>query len=265
MKVETSMMAYSRISYLLSCFFSALIYSPAAIAQTSYVQRGVLGKTAILVDSRFSQRESDAVAAMIMKMKSSLFRVGYGEDRLQGVARSCTMNYSSASNTRERLDEFARLINEPRMLTPQHWRQRRLYIIRYYSDSNPELANAYLGRGTISADDFEIKLNAAKFQNLIINGVKFRNLISMSNDQFVQAIKGGAGSDTISIFAGAIFHEMLHNVGHDHPGVSESNMKPAIGNFVYEAGWCVARGGTPKTPGTLGLTWSGVSSGFFVD
>jgi len=235
--------------------FVAIAYSPAVIAQTNYSQAGVIGKTAIWIDDRFTQGERGALGFMIWQLKRGLFNIGYGEERLAGPASSCIVDYSNASNTKARLDEFSRAINEQRMLTPQHWTQRRLYINRYFNNSNDELGNAYLGRGSFVVEDFVINLNAAKFQRIA----------SFSGRQLIEALRGGAGSDTLNTFAGVILHEMLHNLGHSHPDVSISNMNPAIGNFVYEAGWCVARNGAPKTPGTLGLTGSGPSSGFFID
>jgi hypothetical protein len=62
---------------------------------------------------------------------------------------------------------------------------------------------------------------------------------------------------------------MLHNLGHEHPSISPSgrNIENVAGTFVYEAGWCVARRGGNKTPGTFGLTGEANTpwNGFYVD
>ncbi len=59
-------------------------------------------------------------------------------------------------------------------------------------------------------------------------------------------------TDTI---AGTIIHEMLHNWGYDHSRSNSIDVlkKEVPGNFVYEAGWCVTRNGSEKTPGNFGI------------
>jgi hypothetical protein len=69
-------------------------------------------------------------------------------------------------------------------------------------------------------------------------------------------------------WAGVIAHEMLHNWNFDHPEVIGGDLSPVVGNFVYEAGWCIMRGNADKPPGSLFLTGpsgSGYVGGPFVD
>ena len=67
------------------------------------------------------------------------------------------------------------------------------------------------------------------------------------------------GRDEQHRLVGTIVHELFHNFGYKHPkyvdhNVNGTGMTSVAGNFVYEAGWCVARRGTTdKQPGMFGL------------
>jgi hypothetical protein len=50
-----------------------------------------------------------------------------------------------------------------------------------------------------------------------------------------------------NLWAGVIVHEMLHNVGYDHPDIVNGNFDPIIGNFVYETGYCANGEGNRTT------------------
>ena len=53
-------------------------------------------------------------------------------------------------------------------------------------------------------------------------------------------------------WGGHIIHEMMHNLGYDHPKWVKSN-KDVEGSLTYEATWCIARKNQDKTPGAVEL------------
>ncbi len=58
-----------------------------------------------------------------------------------------------------------------------------------------------------------------------------------------------------ALIGGAMVHEMLHNLGFIHDKYKNTgDPNDAIGNFVYEAGWCITRIYKDKPQGTFGLT-----------
>lgn len=83
-----------------------------------------------------------------------------------------------------------------------------------------------------------------------------------------RSINNPQGFGDYEEWSGVILHEMMHNMGFVHAtleNASEEEMrKKAEGNVVYEAGWCVARSGKEKEPGSYRLTGDS-SSGFYVD
>ncbi|MEG3934768.1 hypothetical protein QT990_26545 [Microcoleus sp. T3_B1] len=123
-------------------------------------------------------------------------------------------------------------------------RPRRVYISKMYEE-NKILGQAILGltiqQPNERAKDFALSLNA----------------YNLSNPRFNK-----------NTWAGVIVHEILHNWNYDHVDNvvinSETNQTNVAGNFVYESGWCVAREGRDKEPGTFGLTGSG-GADVFVD
>lgn len=123
-------------------------------------------------------------------------------------------------------------------------RPRRVYISKMYEENNV-LGEATLGltiqQPNKRAKDFALSLNAYNLSNPRLNK---------------------------NTWAGVIVHEILHNWNYDHVDNvvinSETNQTNVAGNFVYESGWCVAREGRDKEPGTFGLTGSG-GADVFVD
>ncbi|MDJ0734292.1 MAG: hypothetical protein QNJ47_09495 [Nostocaceae cyanobacterium] len=58
--------------------------------------------------------------------------------------------------------------------------------------------------------------------------------------------------------AGTIFHEMLHQMGHEHPNSGDYNTDYLQGHFVVVAGDCIASNGSEtRTSRSLGLASSG--------
>jgi hypothetical protein len=95
----------------------------------------------------------------------------------------------------------------------------------------------------------------------------FRIFLNAYNLNKSQARTDNAGNGITDQFVWAeiIFHELLHNMGYNHADVLDGNFQPVVGNFVYEAGWCVKRAGRTRPSGDFGLTSSGDSDGLFVD
>jgi hypothetical protein len=117
-------------------------------------------------------------------------------------------------------------------------RPRTELVIRRYSKDDNTLGRASVGiidSSTTKRNDFDIALNANQISDLDENTL-----------------------------AGVVVHEVLHNWGYRHTRYSASKEdEDRRGNFVYEAGWCVAREGNDKQPGSLSLT--GDDGEFFVD
>lgn len=130
--------------------------------------------------------------------------------------------------------------------SPLNGRKRRVYIERFTENSN-KLANAQLGINWRN-QDFRIRLNAFKLQE---------SLRAMSNNT-------GWNPEHPHKWAGTILHEIMHNMGYDHPDVKGNQFTPVISNLTYEAGWCVRRNGQDKSPGSFNLDGSG-DPDLFVD
>ena len=97
-------------------------------------------------------------------------------------------------------------------------RQHVLFIDRIDLTGNKEgvLGNANIPKKKLGMYDFEINLNVRNFSNY----------------------------PSPNVWAGVILHEMLHNVGYDHPAIVNKNFAPNDGNFVYETGYCTNGEGT---------------------
>jgi hypothetical protein len=115
--------------------------------------------------------------------------------------------------------------------------ERRLLYIDQYVRNDRTLGEALLGIISLRSNSdvhFRINLNAASLP-----------------------------SQTEERIAGTITHEILHNWGYKHDRYDRSkDDEHRRGNFVYEVGWCVARGGQDKPSGSLSLT---SNDEFFVD
>jgi hypothetical protein len=120
--------------------------------------------------------------------------------------------------------------------SPLNGRRRRVYIDRINEKSN-KLAEAQLGINWRN-QDFKIRLNAFKLQE---------SLTAMSNDT-------RWNPEHPHKWAGTILHEIMHNMGYNHPVIKAGDFTPVISNLTYEAGWCVKRNGKDKSPGSFNLT-----------
>lgn len=122
-----------------------------------------------------------------------------------------------------------------------------IYVDKF-SDENQTLAEAPVGIDWL-LEGFRIKINEVALNRSINNPQEFGDYEKWS---------------------GTILHEIMHNMGFDHAVLSddpsdEEFRQKVVGNIVYEAGWCVARSGNEKAPGSFMLTGNSSSSGFYVD
>jgi hypothetical protein len=79
--------------------------------------------------------------------------------------------------------------------------------------------------------------------------------VGLNTDYFLMGINPAVTTLDKERMAGTLVHEMLHNLGYRHIVFSKTqDNADRLGNFVYEAGWCVAREYSDKPKGTLGLT-----------
>ena len=119
---------------------------------------------------------------------------------------------------------------------------RRIYFQKTINAPERTLANAEL----------DLNRNNRDFYLININSIHLHPYSDFSKLSIRQKSLFMRGAD---IMAGVVVHEMLHNLGYDHNQYSQTeNDNNRIGNFVYEAGWCVGRGYKDKPQGTLGLT-----------
>lgn len=82
-----------------------------------------------------------------------------------------------------------------------------------------------------------------------------RASLGLETDYFSMKINPAVTTLDKERMAGTLVHEMLHNLGYSHSRYSKTkDDADRLGNFVYEAGWCVAREYSDKPRGTLGLT-----------
>jgi hypothetical protein len=118
---------------------------------------------------------------------------------------------------------------------------KRIYLQKTINAPQRTLANAQLGSNP----------NNSKFFLININPIYLHSFSSEMSD----VSRARTFVEDQEVMAGVLVHEMLHNLGYDHSEYSKTGKDiDRIGNFVYEAGWCIARKYKDKPAGTLGLT-----------
>jgi hypothetical protein len=209
---------------------------------SNYTIIGEWGNSRVYAEKSFSGSKQQALGHIFSLLQGLLYVYA---NEMPEVRKCISMN-SSENNVLDKLQIFDENSRNP-MISKKRT-SKFILINREYTNTN-KLGQASVGIA-VNNGDYEITLNARHFGSLPSEA---------STNQWTDE-----GRKTQELFAGVVFHEMLHNLGYEHrPDVDTKNNNVA-GNFVYEAGWCVARRGAKKIPGNFGLAGNR-STDFYVD
>jgi hypothetical protein len=116
----------------------------------------------------------------------------------------------------------------------------RLFINREFQSNIGRSGWAYVGTN-IRNEGYQITLNMANFP--FVPGGNW-------NTEAGKRI-ARQNVDTSKKMAGVILHEILHNVGYNHPDVVNGNFNPVEGTVPYVAQWCLVSLGKHSSAKTL--------------